>query len=109
MLSWNNFKKATKFKIANRKFVRHQFTTFSKTFTEILETKVPIKDFWKTIDQNEKAYLITRGERDKEECSYINIPIEGGYFLNKTVGFEFSKKEELYLKYISKQIVRRKK
>ena len=61
------------------------------------------------IDDNEKTHLITRGERDKEEYSYINIPIEGGYFLNKTVGFEYSKKEELYLKYISKQRIRWKK
>ena len=43
------------------------------------------------------------------EYSYINIPIEGGYFLNKTVGFEYGKKEELYLKYISKQRIRWKK
>ena len=28
-----------------------------------------------------KLTLITRGEKDKEEYSYINIPIEGGYFL----------------------------
>ena len=56
-----------------------------------------------------KTLIITRGEKDKEEYSYINIPIEGGYFLNKTVGFEYGKKEELYLKYISQQRIRWKK
>ena len=34
---------------------------------------------------------------------------KGGYFLNKTSGFEYGKKEELYLKYISKQRIRWKK
>jgi hypothetical protein len=105
----NNFKKVTKFKRVNKRFVRHQFITLNETLTEILKTKIPIKNFWKIIDENEKTHLITRYERDKEEYSYINIPIEGGYFLNKTVGFEFSKKEELYLKYLSKQKIRWKK
>ena len=105
----NNFKKVTKFKRVNKRFVRHQFTTFSETLTEILKRKVPIKDFWKEIDENEKTHLITRGERDKEEYLYINIPIEGGYFLNKTVGFEYGKKEELYLKYISQNRIRWRK
>jgi hypothetical protein len=102
----NNFKKVTKFKIANRKFIRHQFTTFSETLAEILETKISIKDLWKLIDENEKTHLITKSEREKQEYSYINIPIEGGYFLNKTVGFEYSKKEELYLKFISQEKIR---
>ena len=105
----NNFKKVTKFKRLNKRFIRHQFTTFSETLAEILKNRVPINDFWKIIDENEKTHLITRGESDNEEYSYINIPIEGGYFLNKTVGFEYSKKEELYLKYISNQRIRWKK
>ena len=105
----NNFKKVTKFKKANKRFVRHQFITFTETLSEILKRKVLIKDFWKKIDENEKTHLITRGERDKEEYLYINIPIEGGYFLNKTVGFEYGKKEELYLKYISQNRIRWKK
>ncbi|MDC0093445.1 hypothetical protein OAR00_00275 [Alphaproteobacteria bacterium] len=105
----NNFKKVTKFKRVNKRFVRHQFTTFSETLTEILKSRVPITDFWKIIDENEKTHLITRGERDNEEYHYVNIPIEGGYFLNKTIGFEYSKKEELYLKYLSKQRIRWKR
>ena len=105
----NNFKKVTKFKRANRKFVRHQFISFNETLKEILNRKFEIKDFWKIIDENEKTHLITRGEREREEYSYINIPIEGGYFLNKTTGFEYGKKEQLYLKYISKQRIRWKK
>ena len=105
----NNFKKVTKFKRTNKKFVRYQFVTLNETLKEILDRKFEIKDFWKTIDENEKTHLITKGERDKEEYLYINIPIEGGYFLNKTVGFEYGKKEELYLKYVSKQRIRWKK
>ena len=105
----NNFKKVTKFKRANKKFVRYQFVTFNETLKEILERKFQINDFWKIIDENEKTHLITREEKDKEEYSYINIPIEGGYFLNKTVGFEYGKKEELYLKYLSQQRIRWKK
>ena len=105
----NNFKKVTKFKRANKKFVRHQFVTFNDTLREILNQKFEIKNFWKIIDENEKTHLITRAERDKEEYSYISIPVEGGYFLNKTVGFEYGKKEELYLKYVSQQRIRWKK
>ena len=105
----NNFKKVTKFKRANKRFIRHQSVTFNETLKEILDRKFEIKDFWKIIDENEKTHLITKGEREKEEYSYINIPIEGGYFLNKTVGFEYGKKEQLYLKYISKQRIRWKK
>ena len=105
----NNFKKVTKFKRVNKKFIRHQFVNFTETLSEILRSKLSIKDFWKTIDENEKTHLITRFERDKEEYSYINIPIEGGYFLNKTVGFEYGKKEELYLKYISQYRIRWRK
>ena len=105
----NNFKKVIKFKKPNKRFVRHQFVTFNDTLKEVLDRKFEMKDFWKIIDENEKTHLITRGEREQEEYSYINIPIEGGYFLNKTTGFEYGKKEQLYLKYISKQRIRWKK
>ena len=105
----NNFKKVTKFKRANKKFVRHQFVTFNETLKEILERKFEINDFWKIIDENEKTHLITKEEKEKEEYSYINIPVESGYFLNKTLGFEYGKKEELYLKYISQRRIRWKK
>ena len=105
----NNFKKVTKFKKPNKRFVRHQFVTLNDTLKEVLDKKFEMKDFWKIIDENEKTHLITRGEREREEYSYINIPIEGGYFLNKTTGFEYGKKEQLYLKYISKQRIRWKK
>ena len=105
----NNFKKINKFKRANKRFIRHQFVTFNETLREILDRKFEIKDFWKIIDENEKTHLITKAEKDKEEYLYINIPIEGGYFLNKTVGYEYGKKEQLYLKYISKQRIRWKK
>ena len=94
------------YKFYNIMTVKSLQTLVNETLKEILDRKFEIKDFWKIIDQNEKTHLITRGEKDKEEYSYINIPIEGGYFLNKTVGFEYGKKEELYLKYISQQRIR---
>ena len=96
-------------KRANKKFVRFQFSNFNDTANEILEKKFTIDDFWKKIDENEETYLITKGEKDKGEFFYINIPIEGGYFLNQTVSFEFGKKEELFLKYMSKQKIKWKK
>jgi len=105
----NNFKKVTKVKRANKKFVRFQFSNFNDTANEILEKKFTIDDFWKKIDENEETYLITKGEKDKGEFFYLNIPIEGGYFLNQTVSFEFGKKEELFLKYMSKQKIKWKK
>lgn len=105
----NNFKKITKFNRVNKRFIRHQFITLSETLDMILAKKTPMKEFWDTIDENEKTHLITRAEKEKQEYLYINIPIEGGYFLNKTSGFEYGKKEELYLKYISGQKIRWKK
>ena len=55
----NNFKKVTKFKRVNKRFVRHQFITFGETLNEILNKKITMKDFWKNIDENEKTQLIT--------------------------------------------------
>ena len=105
----NNFKKVTKPKRINKKIIRHQFTNFNDTINSLLEQKMLIHDFWKTIYQNEKSHLITKFERDKKEYLYIDIPKEGGYFLNKTVGYEYGKKEELFLKYISSQKINWKK
>ena len=96
-------------KLAYVDFWTHKDTKSGDFLREILSEEFEINDFWKIIDENEKTHLITRGEKDKEEYSYINIPIEGGYFLNKTVGFEYGKKEELYLKYLSQQRIRWKK
>ena len=52
-----------------------------------------MKEFRNIVDENEKTHLITRAEKDKEEYFYINIPIEGGYFLNKTSGMNMVKKK----------------
>ena len=60
--------------------------------------KLSNKDLWKKIDQNEKTYLITRGERDSKDYLYLEIPEEGVYFLNKTVGFEYGKKGRAFFK-----------
>ena len=105
----NNFKKVTKPKRINKKIIRHQFTNFNDTINSLLEKKFLIEDFWKKIYQNEKTHLITKFERDKKEYLYIDIPEEGGYFLNKTIGYEYGRKEELFLKYISSQKIKWKK
>ena len=52
-LKKNNFKKVTKFKRVNKRFVRHQFIPFSETLDRITERKVPMKDFWNIIDEND--------------------------------------------------------
>ena len=62
---------------------------------------------------NSPASLIFQqclAEVDPENRSLNSAMNEvGGYFLNKTVGFEYGKKEELFLKYLSKQRIRWKK
>jgi hypothetical protein len=65
--------------------------------------KILAKDFWKIIIENEKTHLITKGERDSKEYFYIDIPIEGGYFLNQNSGFEYSTKEEYFFKILDKE------
>ena len=105
----NNFKKVTKPKRINKRIIRHQFTNLNDTIKILLEEKMLIKDFWKIIYQNEKTHLITKFEKDKKEYLFIDIPEEGGYFLNKTVGYEYGKKEELFLKYVSCQKINWKK
>ena len=105
----NNFKKVTKFKKKNKKFVRHKFITFSQTAEILCAKKIPAKDFWKIIIENEKTYLITKDELDSKEYFYIDVPIEGGYFLNQNSGFEYSTKEEYFLKILDKEKIEWKK
>ena len=105
----NNFKKVTKPKRINKKIIRHQFTNFNDNINIFIEKKLLINEFWKKIYQNEKTHLITKFEREKKEYLYLDIPEEGGYFLNKTVGYEYGRKEELFLKYVSSQKIKWKK
>ena len=98
----NNFKKVTKFKKINKKFIRHKFITFFQTAEILFSKKFPAKDFWEIIIENEKTHLITKEERDSKEYFYIDIPIEGGYFLNQNSGFEYSIKEEYFFKILDK-------
>ena len=105
----NNFKKVIKPKRINKKIIRHQFINSNDSIDILLEKKLLNKDFWNKLDQNEKTHLITKVEREKKEYSYMDIPEEGGYFLNKTVGYEYGKKEELFLKFISTQKINWKK
>ena len=71
--------------------------------------KIPAKDFWKIIIENEKTYLITKDELDSKEYFYIDVPIEGGYFLNQNSGFEYSIKEEYFFKILDKEKIEWKK
>ena len=102
----NNFKKVTKFKKKNKKFVRHKLTTFSQTAEILCSKKIPAKDFWKIIIENEKTHLITKDELDSKEYFYIDVPVEGGYFLNQNSGFEYSTKEEYFLKILDKEKIK---
>ena len=68
--------------------------------------KIPAKDFWEIIIENEKTHLITKEERDCREYFYIDVPIEGGYFLNQNSGFEYSTKEEYFLKILDKEKIK---
>jgi hypothetical protein len=105
----NNFKKVTKFKIKKKKFLRHKFITLSQTAEILCAKKFPAKDFWEIIIENENTHLITLGERDSKEYFYIDIPIEGGYFLNQNSGFEYSTKEEYFFKILDKEKIKWKK
>ena len=105
----NNFKKISNPKRVNKKIIRHQFINLNDTVNLLLEEKMLIKGFWKKIYENEKTHLITKSEKDRKEYFYIDIPEEGGYFMNKTVGYEYGKKEELFLKYVNSQKIKWKK
>ena len=102
----NNFKKVTKFKKTNKKLIRHKFITFFQTAEILFSKKFPAKDFWEIIIENEKTHLITKEERDSKEYFYIDIPIEGGYFLNQNSSFEYSTKEEYFLKILDKEKIK---
>jgi len=102
----NNFNKITKFKKINKKLVRHKLITFSQTVEILCLKKFPINDFWEIIIENEKTHLITKEERDSKEYFYIDVPIEGGYFLNQNSSFEYSTKEEIFLKILDKEKVK---
>ena len=101
----NNFKKVTKSK-KYKKLVRNKFITFSQTAEILFSKKIPAKDFWEIIIENEKTHLITKEERDSKEYFYIDIPIEGGYFLNQNSGFEYSTKEEYFFKILDKEKIK---
>ena len=101
----NNFKKVTKFKKINKKILRHKIN-ISQTAKILFSTKFPAKDFWEIIIENEKTHLITKEERDSKEYFYIDIPIEGGYFLNQNSNFEYSTKEEYFLKILDKKKIK---
>lgn len=105
----NNFKKVTKFKRVNKKFVRHQFTTFSQRAEKLCTKKVLANDFWEIMNESEKTHLITIGERDSKEYFFIDIPLEGGYFLNQNSGFEYSLKEDYFLKILNENKIDWKK
>ena len=105
----NNFKKVTKFKRVNKKFVRHQFTTFSQRAEKLCTKKFLANDFWEIMNESEKTHLITIGERDSKEYFFIDIPLEGGYFLNQNSGFEYSLKEEYFLKILNENKIDWKK
>ena len=101
-----NFKKVTKFKKTNKKLIRHKFITFSQTAEILFSKKIPAKDFWEIIIENEKTHLITKEERDSKEYFYTDIPIEGGYFLNQNSSFEYSTKEEYFLKILDREKIK---
>ena len=84
-------------------------TTFSQMAEILCSEKKPAKDFWKIIIENEKTHLITKDELDSKEYFYIDVPIEGGYFLNQNSGFEYSIKEEYFLKILDKEKIEWKK
>jgi len=101
----NNFKKVTKFKKINKKILRNKIN-ISQTAKILFSKKFPAKDFWEIIIENEKTHLITKEERDSKEYFYIDIPIEGGYFLNQNSSFEYSTKEEYFLKILDNEKIK---
>ena len=74
----NNFKKVTKFKRVNKKFIRHQFVNFTETLSEILRSKLPINDFWKIIDRYRSPNMWEKTEgKWKRKCVVSNSSLLG--------------------------------
>ena len=104
----NKFEKSRKLKKSRKtvtNVVRHPFKSFSETASEILKLKLTEKEWWEKIYTNEKTHLVTKEELKEEYYLYINIPEDGGYFLNGTTGYLFGEKEKLFLKHINKRKV----
>ena len=102
----NKFEKSRKLKRSRKtvaNVIRHPFKSFNETASEILRTKLTEKEWWEKIYTNEKTHLITKEELKNEYYLYINIPEDGGYFLNGTSGYLFGEKEKLFLKHLNKR------
>ncbi|MDC3063405.1 hypothetical protein OA253_02190 [Alphaproteobacteria bacterium] len=101
----NKFEKSRKLKTSRKKvlnIVRHPHANFNETATNILNTRLSEKDWWEIIIKNEESHLITKDELKEEYYLFINIPVNGGYFLNTTSGYIFGEKEKLFLKHLNK-------
>lgn len=101
----NKFEKSRKLKKKRKTInnvIRLPFKPFNETASEILITKLSEIEWWEKIYANEKTHLITKEELKHDYYLYIDIPEDGGYFLNGTSGYLYGEKEKLYLRHLSK-------
>jgi hypothetical protein len=92
----NNFKKVKK------KFERHHFVPFAETAKEMFQGPLLTTNlWWKLINKNEKTHLISIDEHKKGNIyEYFEIPTKHKLFANTDVGWDYTLKEELFLKKI---------
>ena len=102
----NKFEKTRKLKKSKKtvtNIIRRPYKSFNETAAETLNSRLSEQDWWEKIYNNEKSHLISKQELKEDYYLYINIPEDGGYFLNGTAGYLFGEKERLYLRHLSKK------
>ena len=96
-LEKNNFKKLP------RRFERHHPIPFKKTAEQLFgHNKFSKEEFYELIALNEEVHLITKEEHKSQKYHLYKIDMSLGLFENADIGWKYGKKEEEYLRNLSK-------